>query len=244
MDVSQPVRRTALSTLVAIVITPGEAFEEIRHRPTWGWALAITIVLAAAGSLLGTPAAKHMIETSFAAQFANDPRFAGLSPDEARARVAQLVATAVAFANFVWLLSIVYVPGVTAIEAGVLFGVRAFARSEATFAQLFSLAAHVQFIALGIGSVVLGTVVALRPIESYRTQSDFLGSLPSFAWLTPGAPPKITAFLAALGPFQVWATIVLALGLVAVARLRPPLAWSAAIVLLLFGAVWSAVFAR
>ena len=241
MDVSQPGRRTAFSTLVAIVIAPGEAFEEIRQRPTWGWALAITIVLAAAGSLLGMQAARHMIEVSFAAQFANDPRFAGLSPDEARARVAQLVATAVAFANFAWLFSIVYVPVAVAVEAGVLLTV---ARRGATFVQLFSLATHVQFIVLGIGSLVLGTVVALRPIDSFRTQSDFLSSIPSLAWLAPSVPPKITAFLAGLGPFQLWATIVLALGLAAVARVRPLLAWSTAIALLLFGAVWSAIFVR
>lgn len=231
-----------LATLAAIIVAPNEAFATIRERPVWAWTVGLTIVLAMIGSLLATPAAKHMLEITLPAQFANDPHFAGLPPDQLAARTQRAMALAILVANFTWLMTVLYVPAAVLIEAAILFGVRTLLKSRATFAQLFALAAHVQFVALGIGSLVLGAVVALRPVESFRSQADFVGSVPSAAWLLPGAPPKITAFFATLGPFPIWSTILLAMGLVAVARLQTVAAWTTALLILLAGAAWAAAF--
>ena len=244
MDATGSVRWSAFSTLAATLIAPEEAFAAIRERPQWGWAIAITIVFASIGSWLGTPALRHMIATSYMAQLANDPHIASLPPDRAAAEMQKLVGAAVAFANFTWLFSIVVVPVVILIEAAILFGVRSAIGSPAGFAQLFSLSTHVQFIAMGIGSIVLGAVVALHSPENYRTQSDFIGSIPTAAWLVPNAPAKLTTFLSTISPFSIWATVILALGLTAVAAFRRGPAWITAIGLLLAGAGWAAAFAR
>lgn len=244
MDATRSVRWNAFSTLAATLIAPEEAFAAIRERPQWGWAIAVTIVLASLGSWLGTPALRHMIATSYMAQLANDPHIASLPPDRAAAEMHKLVGAAVAFANFTWILSIAIVPIVILVEAAILFGVRSAVGSTAAFGQLFSLSTHVQFIATGVGSIVLGAVVALHSPDSYRTQSDFVSSIPTAAWLVPGASLKVTTFLSALSPFSIWATVVLAFGLTAVAAIPRGIAWITAVALLVAGAAWAAAFAR
>jgi hypothetical protein len=244
MDATGSVRWSAFSTLAATLIAPEEAFAAIRERPQWGWAIAVTIVLAAAGSWLGTPALRHMIATSYMAQLASDPRIASLPPERAAAEMQKLVGAAVGFANFTWLFSIVVVPIVILVEAAILFSVGSVVGSTAGFAQLFSLAAHVQFIAMGIGSIVLGAVVALHSPDAYRTQSDFISSIPTAAWLVPNAPARLTTFLSTISPFSIWATVILALGLTAVSAFRRGTAWITASALLFAGASWAAAFAR
>ena len=230
------------STLAAIAVAPNEAFESIRERPAWAWALGATILLAMAGTLLSAPATRHILEITLPAQFANNPSLAGLPPDQVAAKTQQMLAFAILFANLWWLCMIVWVPLVILIETAALFVVRSIFKSRATFSQLFALATHVQFIGMGMYLLVLGAVVALRPVDSFHTQADFIGALPSAAWLAPVGQPKTMAFLAQLGPFQIWATAVLALGLSAVAQLRPALAWATAFLILLAAAGLGAAF--
>ena len=244
MDLTESSRPHALSTLVATIAAPSDAFAAIEARASWGWALAITVVLSVAGNLLMMPAVRHMLEATVPAQIANDPHLAGLSQEQIAARTRQALAFTQAFSNVFPFLAIVIVPALVAVESALLFGVRSIVRSTASYAQLFALTTHVQFLAVGLGSFVLGAIVALRPADTFRSQSDLLEGIPSLAWLAGGASPKIVAFLASIGPFPIWATIVLALGLIAVARFRPPAAWSSAIALLLLGAGWAAAFAR
>ncbi|GEM_PF-2050711 len=244
MDATGSVRWSALSTLAAALIAPEEAFAAIRERSPWGWAIAITIVLASLGGWLGTPALRHMIATSYMAQLATDPHIASLPPDRAAAQMQKMVGAAVTFANFTWVFSLVIVPVVDLVEAAILFAVRSVVGSKAGFAQIFSLTAHVQFIAIGIGSVVIGAVVALHSPDGYRTQSDFIGAIPTAAWLVPGATGKVTTFLSTLSPFSIWATVILALGLTGVTAFRRSTAWLTALGLLFAGAAWAAAFAR
>lgn len=244
MDATESARPSAFSTLASTLVAPEEAFSAIRERPLWGLAVAVTIVLAALGGWLGTAAVRHMIEVSYQAQLANDPRIAALPPARAAAETQRVITAAVGFANYTWAFSIVIVPIVVLIEATILFAVKSVVQNDVTYRQLFALSAHVQFIAIGIGSIILGLVVALHSPTAYRTQADFISSVPTAAWLVPGASLKLTAFLSSISPFSVWATAILGLGLIAVARFRAPAAWATAIGLLIAGAGWAAAFAR
>ena len=244
MEATGSVRPSAFSMLAATLIAPEDAFAAIRERPLWVWAMLVTLVLASLGSWLGTPALRHMIEVTMTAQLANDPHIASLPPDRAAAETQRLVAAGARMANYSWMFSIVVVPIVVLVESTILFLIRSLVRSQASFAQLFSLTMHVQFISIGIGSIVLGIVVALHPASSFRTQGDFISSIPTAAWLFPGAPLKMTTALSSLSPFTIWATAVLGLGLTAVANFTRAVAWITAIGLLLAGAGWAAFFAR
>lgn len=229
MDVVESARPSAFSTLVATLIAPEEAFAAIRERTPWRLALTVTIVLAALGGILGTPATRHVIEATYAAQGTLDARE---------------VAFAESMATYAWAFELIAVPIVILLEAAVIFGIRSVIGGSATFAQIFSLTTHVQVISLGIASAIVGIVVAMHPAASYRTQADFIGAIPTGGWLVPGASGKLLLVLSSLNPFSIWATVILALGLTPVASFRPATAWGTAIALLLFGAFWAGAFAR
>ena len=244
MDLTESVRPSAFSTLAATLIAPEDAFVAIREQPMWGWAIAITIAMAALGSYLGTPALRHMVEAAAAAQAAADPNIASLPPDRAAEQTRKAVAAAAMFVNYAWMFTIVVVPIVIFFEAAVLFGIRTLVRSDSTFAQLLSLSAHVQFIASGVGSVVLGVVIILHNPATYHSQADFVSSIPTAAWLVPGASVNVATFLSTLSPFSIWATVFLAFGLQVVAAFPRAVAWTSSLALLLGGAAWAGAFAR
>ena len=245
MDVTESARPSAFSTLAATLIAPEEAFAAIRERPQWRWALVVTIVLGALGWALVTPASRHVLEVMSAAQLANDPHIASLPPAQAAAETKRLAAMAASVASYSWLLEVFIVPIMILFEAAILLGVRTLSGGTATFAQLFSLTAHVQFIGTGIGTLIVGIVVALHPsAAAYQSQTAFVNAIPTAAWLAPGAGAKVLAFLTAFTPFSIWATVILALGLVAVAAFRRTLAWTTAIALLVLSGAWAAAFAR
>ncbi|HEU5479666.1 MAG TPA: hypothetical protein VFU90_07515, partial [Candidatus Tumulicola sp.] len=52
-------KANGLKTALDTIISPKEAFEQLRVAPTWGWALLLTIVLYAFASYLLTPAIVH-----------------------------------------------------------------------------------------------------------------------------------------------------------------------------------------
>lgn len=244
MDVTESARPNAFSTLAATLIAPQEAFAAIQEQPQWRWALAVTIGLAALGTVLITPASRHVMEAVSAAQLANDPHLAGLPPAQAAAEAQRAAALTASIANFLWLLEIIVVPIIVLVEAAIIFGVRTLAGSTETFAQIFSLTAHVQFIGIGIGTLIVGVVVALHPSTSFHAQTDFVNAIPTAAWLVPGAGTKLLTFLSSLTPFSIWATVVLALGLVSIAAFSRAVAWTTAIALLCLGGAWAAAFAR
>jgi len=244
MDVPRSATRSALSTLVAVIVAPSDAFAAIRERPVWVWALLATMVFGAIGAILGTPVSRHIIEVSLPGQLANDPRFAGLSAEAAHERIQQMVALTLTWVNFSWLFVLALAPLATLFEGGIAYGVRALARGRGTFKQIFTLAAHVQFIGLGLSALGSGAIVSLRPLDSFRTQIDYFTAVPSLAWIVPGAPLKVTAFLAALQPFSIWSTVILACGLVEIAALKRPVAWTTSIAILLASAAWAAAFIR
>src|SRR5262249_54418784 len=143
-----------------------------------------------------------------------------------------------------WLFSGIFVLLSVLFEAGIVFALRALLRARAGFAQVLALTASVQFIALGLFLLVQGIIVALRPAGTIRSQTDFLTSGPSLAWAVPGAPDKVVIFLSSLEPFQIWGTVFMPLGLIAVVGLRPAAAWTASIAISLLGAGWSAFFIK
>ncbi|MBV8602320.1 MAG: hypothetical protein JO359_12215 [Candidatus Eremiobacteraeota bacterium] len=232
-----------LTTLVNLIVAPGEAFASIRARPVWSWALLVLVILVALASIVSAPVSRHIVETTIPAQLANDPRFAGLPPEQAQAQIQRVLGIALLTVSFGWLLAAVVACVVVLFAAGILFA--AVARTAATFKQVFTLVVHVQVIGAGLYGIVNATIAALRPVESFRTTSDYATAIPSLAWLLPASSSvKLVAFLAALHPFAIWATILLALGLIAVAGARRWLAWTLSIAITLFGATLAAALAR
>ena len=224
-----PAWRSALSTLAAIVVAPGEAFAELRERPVWLWALLATIAARRSRQPARHTrrAARHRDQPPGTARERSAFGRSSTRPSQSAHRHGRRNA-AKFFAQFNWLITCIYIPITIGIEAGILFLVRSMARKRTGFSTLYALTAHVQFISIGLGiaqAVQQVSIVAMRPLDSLRTQADLVQSIPSLAWLVPNAPTWLASLLGLLNPFSIWATIVLALGLVAVVDLRRWQAW-------------------
>ncbi|MBV8074206.1 MAG: hypothetical protein JO140_02165 [Candidatus Eremiobacteraeota bacterium] len=215
----------------------------MRERPVWGWALLLLVVLVAIASIVAAPVSRHIVETMVPAQLANDPRYAGLPPEQAQAQIQRAESFALIAVSFGWIFGAVAACVAVLFESGIAFA--AVARTAATFRQIFTLVAHVQVVGIGLHGIVTAAIASLRPVDSFRTTLDYATAIPSLAWLVPASTPvKLAAFLSALHPFAIWATILLALGLIAIAQVRTWLAWTLSIGLTLCGAGLAAAVAR
>ena len=87
-----------------------------------------------------------------------------------------------------------------------------------------------------LGLLLNGVIALIRGPGSYDTMQSVQMGLPSLALLAPSGPPKLLAFLAVLNVTTLWATALTALGMTVVGHVKPPIAWTFAIVSLLIAA--------
>lgn len=203
-------RDSALTTLVNIIVAPQTAFESIRERPRWFVAFVVVTVLFAIGGYLATPATIHVTTL----QVARDPNVASLPPDRAKS----VIDTTVAFVRYGWVASPIIVLLIGLFSALILTVVTTVAKGSAGFGRLFALAINTSVISVGIGYFVAGAIMAVRGPEAFSTSLDMSATLPSLAWLAPGAPPKVLTFLALLNPFSIWTLVLVAEGTSSIAR--------------------------
>jgi Yip1 domain len=217
--------RAALQTAADILISPNAAYARLREAPTWVIATLISVVLVAIAALLVTPALLHAAGSAATlAQLAHNPGIAKLPPDQQAESIARIVGIQKAALGYAWLLSPVFVLLIALVQTVVMLIVNAIARGDANFHRLWALAVNVQ-IAGSIGAIANASIVAARGANSFERATDIQTALPNLALLAPGAPESVTAALAALNPSLIWQSILLALGLIAVARIGRVPAW-------------------
>jgi Yip1 domain len=225
--------RPGLSNVVDIVVAPNAAFERLRQVPTWGWAFLIATVLGAIGSLLAEPAMLHALQTSLPAKLAANPAIASLSPEQQQKQIAMMMG----FSKIMAQIGFIFIPiGIllaALLQALVMLVANAAGRGDGTFVKYFALSVNVSVIGVGLLYLVLGIITLVRGASSYETTTAVQASLPSLALLAPGARGALAGFLGALSVFALWATVLLALGMQRVGRVAPPLAWVAALFMLL-----------
>lgn len=237
-------RRGGLSNVVDIIVSPGSAFARLRVVPTWGWAFLVAALLAVAGSLLSGPATLHALQTSLPAQLAADPGVQKLPPEQQQAMIKNALKFTKIFAQIGWL----FVP-VAILFAGLFQGLimtiaNAVARGEGSFKKYFALSITVSIVGFGLYSLVVGIIALIRGADAFDSPIAVQAAVPSLALLAPGAHGALAGVLSALNVFYLWALTLLALGMTQVGRIRPPVAWAAAIFMLLCTAAFSAYGAR
>jgi hypothetical protein len=220
-------RDGALATLVNVIVAPQAAFESIRERPQWFVAFVVVTVLFTVANYLMTPATVHVT----LAQLARDPNVASLPPDRAKSAM-DLTATIVRFG---WLASPFIVLLYGTVQAFILWIVTIAFKGTAGFGRLFALAMNVGIVSLGISYLVAAVIVAVRGPDAFSTSVDMQAAVPSLAWIAPGAPIKLLAFLAAINPFTIWSFVLVGLGTAAVARVSKGAGYLAAAIALLCG---------
>lgn len=244
MSTPTPSQRNSLTNVVDIVVAPTAAFDRLREVPAWGWAFLAASILGIAGSLLSGPATMHALQTSLPAQLAADPGIQKLPPEQQQAMIQRALGFSKIVAQVGWLFLPVIVLLVGLIQGLVMTIANAAGGGDGSFKKYFALSVTVSVIGLGLTSLVTGIIVLIRGADSFETTAALQGAAPSLALLAPGAHGAIAGFLGALNIFYLWAAALLALGMVRVGRIRPPVAWAAAIFLLLCTAGFAAYGAR
>jgi hypothetical protein len=229
-----------VKTALDILIAPRDAFARIRETPVWVWPLAIAIVIGSFSVLALLPALKHALETGLPAQLAATPQFAKLPPDLQQKQIATVVALQLQVVNFTWLFTIVVVPLVAAVQALVMLVAAKIGGGDRGYKHFWSLAVHVQ-IAGSVGGLLADAIVLLRGANSFDAPDQLQTVLPNLALLVPGGPHVLVAFFGALNIVTIWQCALLAFGMIAVGRIPRPVAWTAAILMLLTVSVFAAI---
>ncbi len=242
MSVSAPAASNAngLSTVLNVITAPREAFETLRPSPMWGWAFLVATVLTAIGQYLAMPATVHAMQASWPAQVASNPQLAGAPPSAQQN--ALNISIAIVRWSWVWSPIIVLVGALVAAIVMVIF--KALGRGDAGFKQLWCAAMNVAVVSAGVSSLIMGLIAVVRGAASYETTRDAYKAIPSLAWLVPQAGLKLSAFLAGINVVSVWATVLIAMAMIYVARTSRGAAAACGLVMLAIGAGFLSLSAR
>jgi hypothetical protein len=232
--------RPGLSNIVDIIVSPTAAFDRLRAVPTWGWAFLVATLLGIAGTLVVSPAISHAMELTLPAQLAANPQIAKLPPDQQQSMIAMQLKFAKVIAQVYFIFVPIGILIVGLIQGVIMLIANAATRGDGTFKKLFALSITVSVVGVGLSSLVLGVIVAVRGASSFETTTAVASSLPSLALLVPGAHGALAGFLGALNVFNLWALALLALGMTRVARIPSAAAWVTASLMVLIGASFAA----
>jgi hypothetical protein len=204
MDSAKGTSASGLQTVFDVILAPSTAFERLRTSPTWGWALALVIVVYSLAQVAITPAIIHGFQAQWPSMMAQNPRMAQLTPEQAQ----QGLAIAVTVMHFAWIWTIVMVPIVLLAIAAVMYLFSALGRGSATFLSMWAAAVNIAVVPMVVGGIVLAAIVMLRGANSFSSISSVTAASPSLAWLLPSANVKVTMFFASLNIFAIWAAVL------------------------------------
>ena len=233
-------RSSGLQTAIDMLVAPRDAFARLRETPTWGWAYLIAVVLAVVGTLAILHTLRHALEAGLPAQLAASPNIAKLPPAEQQKAIAQSLAFSSAVLNVSWVAAFFIVPLVALVQSAVMFVANRLGGGDGTFRRLWALAINVQ-VAGSVGALIAAAIVLLRGTNTFSAPDQVQMVIPSLALLAPGAPRAVAAFLGALNVVAIWQAGLLGFGMIAVARIARPAAWSAAIVMLIAIGTFAAI---
>ncbi|MGP6157147.1 MAG: YIP1 family protein [Vulcanimicrobiaceae bacterium] len=197
-----------MSSVWDILVAPRSAFAALHEQPRWAAAFAVAVTLATLGALLQTPAREHVAGLLLSSDAGTGSALASMS--EPRREQAQAFALGVV--RWEWVATPLLVAIALGVATLVLLGATALARRGSAPARPFALAANVAVV-FGIGQLALAAIMLLRGSNDFTSDRDLATALPSLAWFAPQASSAVTAALAQVNPFALWACGLLVLGL-------------------------------
>ncbi len=210
----EPAQRSSafrLAPLRDIVVRPARAYEDILAEPTWLPAFVGVLVCGLFDLWFSTPAILHVVLAAKA------------HPAAAHAAARAAANVPAARDNFLVnsAFSEVLQPLVGwSLTAMVASTVARFKRTMVPYRTFFALAA-VCSVPSALGAVLDGAVVALRPAASYASLKALAVAVPdTLAIFASPHNDREIVFLSSFGLFDLWSTLLLAYGLVALAKLR------------------------
>jgi hypothetical protein len=190
-------------SLFGMIFSPGEQFERIREKPVIWLPLILLSILA-------------MIVAIFVTMNIDYAAISGMEMSAEEEEMTKIFAVVVGTLG-----GLIGTPISYLIFGGILFGIAKIAKSSITFKQMFSLMIFISFISM-IGQIINQLIIVAIDGDPYI----MLTSINSFI----GAEGAIGAVLGVIEVFSIWYYILLAIGLIKVARLSKPVAYIITIV--------------
>lgn len=225
----------SLKVLSDVIVSPKEAFEAIRERPTWFLALIISVIASGLCVSLTTPALQHAI-------LSNPPAALGQQAEALTPAQQTQAATALAsLAFFNFLIVAALVPITCLVGALIMLIVNAIGRGGGSFFRYFAAQCNIAAIP-AIGTIVSAAIVLSRGSDSFGEVREFQMAAPSLALLVPGGPSGLVTAFTLITPFTIWSAALTAVAMVVVGRVPKVLAWLTAFILLVGPAVFASGF--
>lgn len=190
-------------SLFGMIFSPGEQFERIREKPVIWLPLILLSILA-------------MIVAIFVTMNIDYAAISGMEMSAEEEEMTKIFAVVVGALG-----GLIGTPISYLIFGGILFGIAKIAKSSVTFKQMFSLMIFISFISM-IGQILNQLIIVAIDGDPYI----MLTSINSFI----GAEGALGAVLGVIEVFSIWYYILLAIGLIKVARLSKPVAYIITIV--------------
>lgn len=194
-----------LARLIGVVTSPKATFERVVQTPRILGVVAVVAILSGIGSSAFTfTTAGQQASVDFSAQ--QIERFAGRPPTDAQ--IAQIEKQAPYQAYITLTSTVVLVPIILAIEAGLFFVIfNVIFGGTATFRQVYAVVAHAAVI------TVLGALVAV-PVQFARGAISLTGPA-NFGVLFPMLPEDslLSSVLGLIDFFRCWWVIIVSIGL-------------------------------
>jgi len=203
--------------LWGVLAKPGETFQAIAERPTWGVALAVLVVVCAAGTL-ALFSRFDMVEATRQQMVAqHQPMPPGF---ESKAPVIKGCLEGV----------LVVIPAVVSLVVAAALLVFNLLGGQLTYRTSFAVTVHAAM-PYAVRALLSAPVALLRgSLTAAELQSGVLRS--NLAFLAPeGAGKPLVALLASLDLFALWNVVLLAIGYRIAARVSRGAAWGTVIVL-------------
>jgi len=234
-DLAAAPKSSGLTTLWDVIVAPRSAFAALRDRPTWGWAFLVISVLGLVGAYLLLPANDHVMRAMFVQQLQQNPNMASMTPEKQQ----QILNVQLTIVHWSWLATPLFVLFGVLIGTVLLLFANALAGGTGNFRKLWALEMNLSIVSFAIYYVLLGVLAQIRGADSFATQRDVMGSIPSLGTLVPASAPKLGAFLGVFDPIRIWGAALLALGLQDVAGFKPRAAWITTVLLYVIGALFA-----
>lgn len=232
IDATQAPKANGLKTALDVIAAPKDGFERLRLAPTWGWALLISIVLYAIGSILMTGALQHAMAADWPHQIAMNPRLGALTAEQQQ----HALDITLAFTRWFWIFSPIFMLIAAFVQSIVMLIFKAIGRGDASYGKLWASAVNIAVPTIGINAIVTALIVLARGADSFNAPSELQMALPSLGMLAPESPLKVHAFLAMINPFTLWGCGLTIAAMAIVARVSRAWAWTTGIVGLLVAA--------
>ncbi len=226
-----------IAAYLNVIFSPAEAFALLSRVPMWGWAAVGGILLTMIGQAILSPATIHMAHAGQAQALAQ------MSADQA----AQARESMAKIPDWVYPLSGIVAGGVIGpwiawiIGAVIYLIAAALSGGEARFKLAWVTAVNL-YVIPALGTIVAGTIVALRGAENINSAVD-LFALPSLAMLVHGSV-KLAGFLYAFNIISIWGYIVTFIALQQTMKVSRGAALVTVVVLALIGGGFAALFAK